>query len=880
MRSQVPRSTPNYWMSALSLVLAALSSLGAETRPNLIFFLSDDQRADFMGCAGHPILKTPTMDRLAASGVRFENMFVTTSICAASRASIFTGLHERTHGYTFRTPPIGAAHTRLSYPALLRAAGYRTGFVGKFGVAVEAGERESMFDVFVPLGRSPYLKPQPDGSRRHVSEIAGDRAIEFLRSTPDDRPFCLSVSFNAPHAEDGDKKNHYPWPKAVDGWYDDVPIPRPRLEDTYPAHPEFLKKSLNRVRWFWRWDTPEKYERNVRSYYRMISGIDHVMGRVLAEVEASGRAEDTVVVFSGDNGYYRGDRGFAGKWSHYEESLRVPLIVFDPRLPPAQRGRVVSATTLNLDIPATLLAYAGIEVPTSYRGASLRPWIDGERPPQWRRDFFCEHLMEHAQIPKYEGVRGERYVYARYFEQQPTYEYLHDLRIDPDQRRNFAGDPEYSSILARFRARCDELRDEYGGVYDPNRVREFIERREAQRKRAAEEATKKKRDAAKKGQAKVENAPRSAVLESSVRLRGNFARSARRFRATNRGHVAFMGGSITEMNGYRPLVAALIEERFPETTFTFTNAGIASTCSTTGAFRLGEDVLAKGPVDLFLVEFAVNDDQDAEHAARACLRGMEGIVRQVRRHNPESDIAIVHFVNPEMLAAIARGEVPVSSRSHERVAAHYGLASIDVGRELAQRIEAGSFTWKDYGGTHPGRKGNEFAASLVRGLLDEAWGTDDVPATRAPRLDPLDRGSYDRGRFISLESARPSSGWSILQPRWEEIPGRCRERFRDQNLLVATDPGSELELEFEGRAVGAYVLAGPDAGTVAATVDGRDTRIVDLYHRFSRGLHYPRTVLFADDLTPGKHVLGLRVTPTKNAKSSGHAIRILRFTAN
>lgn len=457
--------------------------LALDDRPNIIFFLSDDQRSDFMGCAGHPILKTSTMDRLAAQGVRFANMFVTTSICAASRASIFTGLYERTHQYTFRTPPISKPHTLESYPARLRAAGYRTGFVGKFGVGVEAGEVDRMFDFFRRLGRSPYHKKRADGSTRHVSEIAGDLAVEFLRASPANQPFCLSVSFNAPHAEDGDKVNHYPWPKAVDGLYDVVEIPPPELSapEVFESQPAFLKTSLNRKRWFWRWDTPEKYDRNVRAYYRMISGIDGVMGRVLQEVERLGRHRDTVVLFSGDNGYYKGARGFAGKWSHYEESLRVPLIVFDPRATKEKRGKVVEAIALNLDIPATILEYAGVDVPTSYQGRSVVPLVQGRRPDKWRSDFFCEHLMEHADIPKYEGVRGERYVYARYFEQKPVFEFLHDLEVDRDQLRNFAGDKKYSKVLARMQARCDALRDQYGGPYDATRVLRFIESRRKKR---------------------------------------------------------------------------------------------------------------------------------------------------------------------------------------------------------------------------------------------------------------------------------------------------------------------------------------------------------------------------------------------------------------
>jgi len=444
--------------------------IGAEAvaadRPNVIFFLSDDQRADFLGCAGHPILKTPTIDKLAAAGVRFENAFVTTSICAASRASIFTSQWERTHGFTFGTPPIPEPATDQSYPAVLRRAGYRTGFVGKFGVGVHKGAKEKMFDVFVPLGRNPYFKKQPDGSLRHLTEIAGDRAVEFLRGCEKDRPFCLSVSFNAAHAEDSDKVNHYPWPKAVDGLYDDVTIPPPKVSiDFWKQLPGFFHNCMHRDRWFWRWDTPEKYQKNVKAYYRMITGLDRVMGRVLDELDKLGRAGNTVVIFCGDNGYYKGSRGFAGKWSHFEESLRVPLVICDPRLPKGQRGRVLKPMALNVDIPATIVDLAGLPLPATYQGRSLMPLVHGRQPDDWRTDFFCEHLMNHPKIPKYEGVRGERYVYARYFEHPEDGEFLHDLKTDPNQLKNLVADPAYEEVLEQMRARCDQLRDQLGGPY-------------------------------------------------------------------------------------------------------------------------------------------------------------------------------------------------------------------------------------------------------------------------------------------------------------------------------------------------------------------------------------------------------------------------------
>jgi arylsulfatase A-like enzyme len=455
--------------SMLAVLAAPVAAIGADRSPNIIFFLSDDHRADFLGCAGHPFLLTPAIDELAGQGVRFENAFVTTSICAASRATLFTGLWERSHRYTFGTPPIAPELIDSSYPALLRGAGYRTGFVGKFGVRVARGETDRMFDVFEPLNRNPYFKSLPDGTKRHLTDLVGDRAIQFVQGNPKDQPFCLSVSFNAAHAEDNDKVNHFPWPPSEDGLYENETILPPLVStDFWQQLPKFLQTSMHRDRWFWRWDTPEKYQHNVKAYYRMITGLDRNIGRVMEAVKEAGVGANTVVIVMGDNGYYKGSRGFAGKWSHYEESLRVPLVVYDPRLPKGMRGRVLSQMALNVDIAPTIAKLATGEVPRSYQGSDLVTLVQAADGPTWREDFFCEHLFDNPQIPKWEGVRGSRYVYARYFENLPEGEFLHDLNSDPHQLKNLVEDTACQEALAEMRRRCDHLRDQYGGAYQPH----------------------------------------------------------------------------------------------------------------------------------------------------------------------------------------------------------------------------------------------------------------------------------------------------------------------------------------------------------------------------------------------------------------------------
>lgn len=375
-------------------------------------------------------------------------------------------------------------------------------------------------------------------------------------------------------------------------------------------------------------------------------------------------------------------------------------------------------------------------------------------------------------------------------------------------------------------------------------------------------------------------------LLRNVAIRGEMQNCRIQFERNKTGHVAFLGGSITEMNGYRPMVAAALERRFPETKFTFTAAGIASTCSTTGAFRLADDVLSQGPVDLLFVEFAVNDDQDAHHALEASRRGMEGIVRQILRHNPQADIVMTYFVNPEMLERTQKGERPVSVAAHDQVAEHYGINTIVLTQELADRIREGSFTWEQYGGTHPGPAGNAIPTAMINAMFDKLY-AHPLPesATKQARKlpEPLDPLSYGQGRFLPESAIELGTGWKHETPNWKEIPGSFRTRFADEKLYVSTTPGAELTVRFEGRALGVYVLAGPDAGCLTCRIDDGEPVTLDLYHHYSQGLHYPRTVMFAADLPDGKHTAKVTLAPRDASLPAGraaNAARILRITAN
>ena len=478
MRSSLSRSPHRLaWPSLLfAFALPAALAVAAPARPNILFLFADDQRYDTLGCAGHPIVQTPTIDRLAAQGVRFENAFVTTPVCWVSRSTVLTGQWVRTHGRPDAMPQVKPEALRTLYPVLLGRAGYRTGFFGKWHMQQPPGfDPAQQFDEYERIFRNPYFKTLPDGTRRHETDLICDRGIAFIKSQPKDKPFCLNLWFNAAHAEDGDKRpgiGHHPWPQSADGLYEDITIPPPRLgaPEIFAGQPQFLKESINRTRFFWGYDTPEKYQANLRAYFRMITGIDRAIARVLQALDEAGLADNTIVVYSADNGYYLGDRGFQGKWSHYEESLRVPLIVYDPRLPAAQRGRVVDAMALNVDFAPTFLDWAGVPASAAYQGRSLRPLVNGTPVADWRRAFYCEHV-DLSPTLTWEGIRGERYVYARYFDQQPVFEFLHDLRSDPDELKNFAGNPSYAPVLAQMRATCDAEMNAKGGPLQPKAKR-------------------------------------------------------------------------------------------------------------------------------------------------------------------------------------------------------------------------------------------------------------------------------------------------------------------------------------------------------------------------------------------------------------------------
>ncbi len=346
-------------------------------------------------------------------------------------------------------------------------------------------------------------------------------------------------------------------------------------------------------------------------------------------------------------------------------------------------------------------------------------------------------------------------------------------------------------------------------------------------------------------------------------------------------HVVFLGGSITQnTKGHTKMIPDWLKKKWPDVEFTFTNAGLSSTCSTSGAFRFQNDVTSEGPADLLIVEFAVNDDQDASHSGKAAIRGLEGIVRQCRKVNPAGDIISVQFVNPSILEKILKGAPTVSVEAHKKVARHYEIPIVDVGQALANEIAAGRMTWdKDYGGTHPNQIGYAFASALITSIIEKSGLNTGGPEIEMP--EPIDSGSYFSAKSLDPQEFNWLGGWKFEQVSKSLLPvGAIRSDYEKYKALRADESGDMLYYSFLGRMLGAFVLAGPDAGIMEVSIDGGEWKAVDTYHKHSRSLNYPRSVILADDLSPSYHQVAIRVAEEKNPKSQGHAVTILYFEIN
>ena len=482
------------WLICLVAVTAVACGDHGATPPNILFVFADDHAAHAIGAYGSQINTTPNIDRLAREGMLFRNAFVTNSICAPSRATILTGQFSHLNGVLTNVEAFDT--TKVTFPALLREAGYQTVLFGKWHLK----SRPQGFDHYEVLrGQGPYYNPtlfsETDSVQyaRYTTDVLTDRVLEWLENGRDpERPFLVMYQHKAPH------RNWQPGPYHLTK-YDDVTIPEPatlfddyegrtsaaRTQEMTVAHhlTDFDLKltepgDLNErqlARWRSAYDPKNrafrdaqltgddlvrwKYQRYIKDYLRAVASVDDNLGRVLDYLDSTGLAENTIVVYSSDQGFFLGDHGWFDKRWMYEESFRTPLIVRWPTH--VAPGTVNEDLVQNLDFGETFLDAAGVAIPEWMQGRSLLPLLQGRTPDDWR-DAVYYHYYEYPavhMVQRHYGVRTARYKLVHYY-LIDEWE-LFDLERDPEELRSVYDDPEYAEIVTQLTARLTELRAQY-----------------------------------------------------------------------------------------------------------------------------------------------------------------------------------------------------------------------------------------------------------------------------------------------------------------------------------------------------------------------------------------------------------------------------------
>jgi arylsulfatase A-like enzyme len=450
------------WTIALLLFVGLAGSpvTAAEARPNIVFLLADDLAAGAVGYGGNPDVITPQIDRLAREGVRFLRHYDTTAICMASRASLLTGLYEYRHGCNFDHGDLERRFLAQAYPILLRQAGYFTGFAGKIGLVLEdepfealgrefdmwaGGPGQTFYETAKNEGIAAYAQQYP-----HCSRAYGAWGQDFFRAAKaSGKPFCMSISFKAPHLPET--------PDPLDRkLYQGRTFTRPANHGAQRG--QHLSPQAKTSRAFLtgdRWAEDALFDETASNYYALITGVDAALGMIREGLEREGLAGNTVIIFTSDNGYNCGSHGFADKVVPYEEGSKAPLVIYDPRLPSSQRGQASQALTANVDLPATMLALAGIPAPAGIDGQSLLPLLADSQ----------QSIRAHLPLFNFWGQPSARslavvtpqwkYIYWSWAEgMQPTEE-LYDLRADPGEMKNLAVDPAFDKILEELRSHYD-----------------------------------------------------------------------------------------------------------------------------------------------------------------------------------------------------------------------------------------------------------------------------------------------------------------------------------------------------------------------------------------------------------------------------------------
>ncbi|MHC4620049.1 MAG: sulfatase family protein [Planctomycetota bacterium] len=466
------------------------SSGGQGERPNVLFIMSDDHAVQAMSCYGSKMNRTPNLDRIANEGMRFDNCFCTNSICTPSRAVILTGKYSHKNGCLTLSDKFDGA--QQTFPKLLQQAGYYTAVIGKWHLKTEP----TGFDYWNVLpGQGDYFDPKMTEMGRkkqytgYVTDVITDLALDFLKNRPKDKPFCLLYHHKAPHDMwEYDKKHAH--------LYRDVDVTEPdNLFDDYSNRGEAIKRATQKIgmeETVFLHDTQgdqfdtvrgkiaqlppkeqkkQSYQYFIKAYLRCVASIDDNVGRVLDYLDKTGLKDNTVVVYTSDQGFFLGEHGLFDKRFMYEESLRMPLIVRYPReIKPESAGDDI---VLNVDFAGTFLDYAGVPVPGDMQGRSLRPLLRGRTPEDWRTSMYYRYWMHgaHFNVAGHFGVRTKRYKLIYYYglplnakgaKKKPTppeWE-LFDLQQDPKEMNNVYHDPAYKGVVKKLKTELIRLRRE------------------------------------------------------------------------------------------------------------------------------------------------------------------------------------------------------------------------------------------------------------------------------------------------------------------------------------------------------------------------------------------------------------------------------------
>jgi arylsulfatase A-like enzyme len=426
--------------------LAYAAQLGAaERRPNLLFIITDDQRWDAMGVvqreqgerARFPWFKSPNMDRLAADGVRFRNAFVTLSLCAPSRAAFLTGRYNHCNGVIRNDKrfPVDS----VTYATLLRSAGYRTAYIGKWHMGNQRGQRPG-FDYSASfVGQGSYIDCPVEingvstPATGWTDDVSTSYAIDWMKQNKDN-PFVMVLGFKSPHTPRGGVN----LPERLRNLYEGEtsrPVPNLGVPPVYRAPVKDGEEQ---------WQGLADNARHL-DYFRHVAGVDENLGRLLNSLDELGLAEDTVVVHASDNGYYLGEHCLGDKRSLYEESIRIPMIARYPRL--FGKGLVVDDMVLNIDLAPTFLDLAGVPVPVEMQGVSWKALATGQKPENWRRSFLMEYFKEMGDAPTAVGLRTTDAKIVKY-PGHPEWTEVYDLTADPYEVKNLAGDADLTAKLS------------------------------------------------------------------------------------------------------------------------------------------------------------------------------------------------------------------------------------------------------------------------------------------------------------------------------------------------------------------------------------------------------------------------------------------------